>query len=164
MFSFFFLLSDPPSVQVFTLNATDGDQVNLTCVADGQPQTYTYRWQHLWGEMVIREFPESEYIPGHSVLTLDNITYEDSGTYRCLADNGIPDRLGDKTQSGVGDFLVKGMMECLCFSLKNFNICLCLNVKNETIPIIYIQTLKFVFSQTNTSIQINKYLFTWIDR
>lgn len=97
----------PPSVQVFTQNATDGDQVNLTCVADGQPQTYTYKWQHLWGEMVIREFPESEYIPGHSVLTLDNITYEDSGTYRCLADNGIPDRLGDKTQSGVGDFLVK---------------------------------------------------------
>lgn len=151
-------------MQVFTQNATDGDQVNLTCVADGQPQTYTYKWQHLWGEMVIREFPESEYIPGHSVLTLDNITYEDSGTYRCLADNGIPDRLGDKTQSGVGDFLVKGMMKCLCFSLKNFNICLCLNVKNQTIPIIYICTNFKVCLFSNKYKHTNKQIFIYFDR
>merc|ERR1712142_993177 len=97
----------PPTVQVFTQNATEGEQADLTCIADGQPRTYTYKWQHLWGEMVIREFPESEYIPEPSILQLDNLTYEDSGTYRCLADNGIPDRLGDGTQSGVGDFFVK---------------------------------------------------------
>ena len=109
-----FFISDPPTVQVFTLNASEGEQAELTCIADGQPRTYTYKWQHLWGEMVIREFPESEYIPEPSILSLDNITYEDSGTYRCLADNGIPDRLGDKTQSGVGDFFVKGTMEYLC--------------------------------------------------
>ncbi|XP_029646430.2 synaptogenesis protein syg-2 isoform X2 [Octopus sinensis] len=97
-----------PDVQVVTPpNATEGTQVNLTCVADGEPNRYTYRWQHKWGEIILQEFDNVETSSEPAVLTLENVTFEDGGTYRCLVENGIPDRNGNIMKSGSAEFIIQ---------------------------------------------------------
>lgn len=89
-------------------NATEGTQVNVTCIADGEPNRYTYRWQHKWGEIILQEFDNVETSSEPAVLTLENVTFEDSGTYRCLVENGIPDRNGNIMKSGSAEFIIQG--------------------------------------------------------
>ena len=94
-------------VHGFTYEATR----KVTCVPDGNPQTYKYsKWQHKsrYG-VLIRELDGGQ----NGVLTLPNITvddrYQDSGEYVCTADNGIVGKDGKVKQTGSGYVIINGM-------------------------------------------------------
>ena len=83
----------------------------MTCVPDGNPQSYTYnKWQHKskYGALI------RELDGGHNgVLTLPSIPvedrYQDSGEYVCTAGNGIVGSNGNVEQTGPGYVIINGM-------------------------------------------------------
>jgi hypothetical protein len=83
----------------------------LTCVPDGNPQSYSfYKWQHKskYG-LLIREVDGET----NGVLTLPSTPiedgYQDSGEYVCTVGNGIGGRNGKVKQTGSGYVTINGM-------------------------------------------------------
>ena len=78
-------LYSSPSSQV----VTEGDTVNITCTAEGEPGLITFnKWSHS-GDFVNDRSIAGEKYNNTSHLILHNISYVDTGTYKCHAENGI---------------------------------------------------------------------------
>ena len=98
-----FSFTDAPSISVIGVTFDQNEATRtLTCVPDGNPQTYTY---YQWGHkskysVLIRELDGGL----NGVLTLPTMPvedgYQDSGEYVCTAGNDIVGRDGWIEQTG----------------------------------------------------------------
>ncbi|KAL5019950.1 hypothetical protein ScPMuIL_002842 [Solemya velum] len=103
----------PPDVSVTYTNVTENDTAMvITCDAMGEPQTYNFSlWKHIGPD----EHTDIRHLPGKQnggqfTLTLNGpITYEDSGYYTCIVNNGIKGRSQQIEQTKMsGYFVVEG--------------------------------------------------------
>jgi len=94
---------DAPDVIVLAHNTTTAaGSMSLSCLASGQPTTYTYiAWEQRWPghSSVVRTYT------GSKNLILDGLTYEHSGYYTCRASNGI--KFSRNADAGVGSTYVE---------------------------------------------------------
>ncbi|CAG2198974.1 unnamed protein product [Mytilus edulis] len=100
----------PPSVRIDYNNYTENEnRKELLCVANGNPDTYTFsRWEHKseYGEYI--RFIDG-YTNGSLVLpTTQTKSYQDSGFYVCTVSNGVPDTHGQVNQSTDAFLSVRG--------------------------------------------------------
>ncbi|CAC5395406.1 unnamed protein product [Mytilus coruscus] len=99
-----------PDITVNSPNYTQNDAIRtVTCNPSGNPHSYTYhKWQHKskYGEL-IREFN------GIKTLMLpdapEELRYQDSGQYICIASNGIKDNNNKFEQTGYGYVIVQAL-------------------------------------------------------
>ena len=107
-----FSFTDAPSISVIGVTFDQNEATRtLTCVPDGNPQTYTYyQWRHksTYG-VLIRELDGGL----NGVLTLPTMPvedrYQDSGEYVCTAGNDIVGRDGRIEQRGSDYVQINGM-------------------------------------------------------
>ncbi|KAL5020094.1 hypothetical protein ScPMuIL_002986 [Solemya velum] len=108
----------PPDVSVTYTNMTEGETgVLITCGVTGEPPTYDFSlWKHIGPD----EHTDLRHLPGKQnggqfTLTLnDPITYEDSGYYTCIVNNGIKGRSQQINQTKIsGYFVVEGPQKIL---------------------------------------------------
>ena len=85
-------ISDFPDVNVKTTNETD-KSVWFLCSAKGEPDTYTFAdWIHIAPDLqTVIEHYTGEVNGGQNRLQLQNMTYQDSGLYRCNVTNRVQD-------------------------------------------------------------------------
>ncbi|GBL74737.1 hypothetical protein AVEN_243608-1 [Araneus ventricosus] len=70
------------------VEVSEGESVQLECFADGNPlseDTITWRRQGSSGTQLVSVNSE----PGHSILTISNLTRNDGHVLECVADNGV---------------------------------------------------------------------------
>ena len=71
----------------------NSDALSLRCIAsNGNPDNYTFSpWRHTWPSYskVLREIESTSANGNEATLKLENLTYQDSGVYTCLASNGV---------------------------------------------------------------------------
>ncbi|XP_041379249.1 neural cell adhesion molecule L1-like protein [Gigantopelta aegis] len=58
-------------------------------------------FSHYWNDVFIRNVPVTPVGHNETRLTFNPATYEDSGTYYCTVDNGVPDRSGNISQTAT---------------------------------------------------------------
>ncbi|XP_041346859.1 uncharacterized protein LOC121366506 [Gigantopelta aegis] len=64
--------------------------LKVICEAEGRPGDYSFSpFTHYWGEDRIRELPGQHVSHNKYVLTVQNVTYADSGRYQCDVSNGV---------------------------------------------------------------------------
>ncbi|KAL3887479.1 hypothetical protein ACJMK2_027420, partial [Sinanodonta woodiana] len=81
----------------------------LVCVPQGNPPQYTFHpWIHTVGQTEIRRL-EGVNTVNNSTLTLSNISIQDTGTYTCTVDNGVPGLDRQVNQIGYKDVDVQGL-------------------------------------------------------
>ncbi|KAL5020290.1 hypothetical protein ScPMuIL_003182 [Solemya velum] len=108
----------PPDVSVTYTNMTEGETgVVMTCEVTGEPPTYGFSpWKHIGPDKhtEIRQLPGKQN-GGQFTLTLNaSITYEDSGYYTCIVNNGIKGRSQQINQTKLsGYFGVEGSPKVL---------------------------------------------------
>ncbi|XP_041378983.1 hemicentin-1-like [Gigantopelta aegis] len=89
-----------PYVTFLSLNSTENYSSTFTCPADGRPGNMNFRrFSHYWNDVFIRDVSGTPVGHNETRLTFNRATYEDSGTYYCTVDNGVPDRSGTKQQT-----------------------------------------------------------------
>lgn len=78
----------PPAIQrsrsTHTLTVKDGDSVNMTCAASGHPKP-NITWIRINGALL----PNGNLKHKASVFPLKNVSKDDRGIYRCIADNNV---------------------------------------------------------------------------
>ncbi|KAJ8316072.1 hypothetical protein KUTeg_006086 [Tegillarca granosa] len=101
----------PPSVNVILSPSSikEGQDVSMTCLAKGVPDQYVYNgWTQIYRNQIIRSSNAfSTLLQNKRNLTLLGVSYKDMGTYRCSANNGIPDKDGNPNQTGEKDLDIK---------------------------------------------------------
>ena len=85
---------DPPSAVVNGQNVTSvADSLSIDCLAtNGNPNNYTFSpWQHRWHDQnnILREMASTNIENNKAILKLENLTFQDSGYYKCFVSNGI---------------------------------------------------------------------------
>ncbi|KAL5019952.1 hypothetical protein ScPMuIL_002844 [Solemya velum] len=100
----------PPDVSITYTNVTENDTgVVITCEVTGEPPTYNFSlWKHIgpYKHTDIRQLPGKQN-GGQFTLTLsDPITYEDSGYYTCIVNNGIKGRSQQIHQTQISGYFV----------------------------------------------------------
>ena len=88
-----------------TNTTTDKIAADVRCQAKGVPANYTYiRWEHTWPghTSVLRTFPGSES------FRLGWLTYQDSGYYTCVVENGVQASQNPGAGKGTAYLLVEG--------------------------------------------------------
>lgn len=70
------------------VHVQEGNHVELPCAAQGYP-TPTYRWLRIHGKEATPVQPNARVRQILSLLVLDKVRLEDSGTYRCLVFNSM---------------------------------------------------------------------------
>ena len=71
-----------------TQTITEGEELVLPCLAEGQPREIIYsRWIHTGEFIGHRELEGDESTD--NLLKIKSVTYRDTGMYRCQANNGI---------------------------------------------------------------------------
>lgn len=129
MMTFLFVVTDPicpilflseiPVLLPLTFSseyASEGDYVQLTCVASKGDQPMTFSWT-LGGEPIIQTMGLSAVAVGRqtSLLIVQSVTFRHAGNYTCLASNDG----GQARQSA--ELIVKGTMDvyiCLAMFIK----------------------------------------------
>ena len=88
----FFYISDFPDVNVKTENETD-ESISFLCSAKGEPDTYTFAdWIHIAPDFhTIIEHYVGKVSRGQNSLRLQNVSYQDSGLYKCNVTNTVED-------------------------------------------------------------------------
>ena len=86
--------TDPPSAVVSGENVTSLEEsLSINCLANsGNPSNYTFsHWQHKWHSQTnsLREIESTTIENNKAILQLENITFKDSGYYKCFVSNGI---------------------------------------------------------------------------
>ena len=88
--------SDPPSAVVRGENVTSlSESVSLDCLSiNGNPDNYTFSlWQHRWPVQsnILRELESTKLNVENDKVTLklENLSFQDSGYYKCSVSNGI---------------------------------------------------------------------------
>ena len=82
------LFTEQPTitVQPQSLEKTEGDNVTLSCKADGNPIP-TISWTINGSLTAIKGNPRISFTKNKQQLTISNVERTDSGTYRCVASN-----------------------------------------------------------------------------
>lgn len=85
---------DPPSAVVSGENVTSlVESLSVDCLANsGNPNNYTFSpWQHRWPvqSSILRELESTNVDNNKATLKLENLTFQDSGYYKCSVSNGI---------------------------------------------------------------------------
>ncbi|KAL3887594.1 hypothetical protein ACJMK2_027533, partial [Sinanodonta woodiana] len=81
----------------------------LMCVPQGNPPHYTFHpWIHRVGLTEIRKLDGVNTV-NNSTLKLSNISIQDTGTYTCNVDNGVPGLDRQVNQTGYKDVDVQGL-------------------------------------------------------
>ncbi|XP_041346909.1 neural cell adhesion molecule 2-like, partial [Gigantopelta aegis] len=97
-----------PDVTLTSLNSTENKSPSITCSADGRPSNMNFTsFSHYWNDMFIRYVPATPVGRNETRLTFNRATYEDSGTYHCAVDNGVPDRSGHISQTATSDVYIE---------------------------------------------------------
>ncbi|KAJ8316274.1 hypothetical protein KUTeg_006288 [Tegillarca granosa] len=93
----------PPSIPAiqFPSSVKEGEEVTMVCRAQGVPDQYIYNgWTQIYRNQIIRSTNDfSTLSQNKRNLTLSGVSYQDIGTYRCSANNGIPDKDGEPNQT-----------------------------------------------------------------
>lgn len=89
-FCFPWAFSDPPDADI-TLQNEDTRDITLKCLANGEPQNYTFeQWVHIAPDRTTEIQRYSGQVNGgENTLILKNVTYMDSGVYTCKVSNPI---------------------------------------------------------------------------
>jgi hypothetical protein len=90
-----------------------GVRLALTCNAVGVPARFTYHgWRQAWHGQVIRMWTSAQ---ATSELIINHATYQDTGNYSCIVDNGILGQDGELQQMGKdGIVVVHGNVMDMC--------------------------------------------------
>ena len=85
---------DPPSAVVSGENVTSlVESLSVDCLTNsGNPNNYTFSpWQHRWPvqSSILRELKSTNVDNNKATLKLENLTFQDSGYYKCSVSNGI---------------------------------------------------------------------------
>ena len=107
--------SDPPSIDISGNNVSSASEnVSLNCQAiSGNPDNYSFsQWQHRWPAQsgnILRVVKSTIVEQNQATVKLEDVTYQDSGYYKCLVSNGIGTP-ANKDYQAEKDFvlLVKG--------------------------------------------------------
>ncbi|XP_060592452.1 uncharacterized protein LOC132747146, partial [Ruditapes philippinarum] len=92
------------TVNVSSLNPTENYTLTVKCEPEGRPADYHFSSiVHKWGDVVISKILN----PTNGVIEVQNAQLQDSGTYICVANNGIRDRKQKLDQSGNNTVKVK---------------------------------------------------------
>ncbi|XP_041379671.1 synaptogenesis protein syg-2-like, partial [Gigantopelta aegis] len=98
-----------PSVTFLSLNSTESNLSSIICSSDGRPGNMNFKpFSHYWNSVNIRNVTGRSVGNNQYILTFNRATYEDSGTYYCTVDNGIPDRSGTKQQRATSEVFISG--------------------------------------------------------
>ncbi|KAJ8316433.1 hypothetical protein KUTeg_006447 [Tegillarca granosa] len=104
-------VANPPSVTISLQNKTENDtNAEFTCNADGFPTNYTYHgWNQYIGNALVRSYTDFTGMLSESnrKLTINKVTFEDTGSYHCVVENGFHGRKADVLQQGSSYFDVK---------------------------------------------------------
>ncbi|KAL5018633.1 hypothetical protein ScPMuIL_004355 [Solemya velum] len=108
----------PPDVSVTYTNVTEGETgVVMTCEVTGEPPTYDFSpWKHIGPDKhtEIRQLPGKQNGSQFTLTLNASITYEDSGYYTCIVNNGIKGRSQQINQTKLsGYFGVEGSPKVL---------------------------------------------------
>ncbi|XP_078354372.1 roundabout homolog 1-like [Oculina patagonica] len=79
---------DRPKVTSYPLNAGEGDNVTLSCNADGNPEP-TISWTRNRSPMSTPGSSRITFSDNKKQLTITNVNRTDSGEYRCVANNSV---------------------------------------------------------------------------
>ncbi|KAL9951090.1 hypothetical protein ACROYT_G043686 [Oculina patagonica] len=79
---------DQPKVTPYPLNAGEGDDVTLSCNADGNPEP-TISWTRNGSPMSTPGNSRITFSDNKKQLTITNVNRTDSGEYRCVASNSL---------------------------------------------------------------------------
>ncbi|XP_060600888.1 hemicentin-1-like [Ruditapes philippinarum] len=92
------------TVSVSSRNPTENNILTVKCEPKGRPAYYHISSiVHKWGDVVISKVQN----PTNGVIEVQNAQLQDSGTYICVANNGIRDRNQKLDQSGNNTVKVK---------------------------------------------------------
>ncbi|XP_062602063.1 uncharacterized protein LOC134263697 isoform X2 [Saccostrea cucullata] len=96
------------------------DTVTLFCdiVVDGFPRNYSnLHWQHWRENQLIRELDSDDSLvnpdDNRFTLTLNSVSYNDTGCYTCSMGNGVPNLEGKINQTAQLDVLIKAIPRIL---------------------------------------------------